>query len=96
MDTSVSISDAQWHHITIVNDFTNAEVLLYLDDIVVASSSNYIFGNYTSSPFIIPAGITGYVDDLRIWEAARDSTEIVDAMNIVVPYDSRFEGLLGF
>jgi len=93
-DSSVSVCDADWHHIAIVNDFTNNQVQMYLDDIIAASSAEYIFGNYNPAGFSIPAGITGYVDDLRLWEAARDSSQVVDAMHIVVPYDS--PGLKGY
>ncbi len=93
-DATVNVNDADWHHIAIVNDFTNNQVLMYVDDIVAASSSEYIFGNYSPAEFTIPAGITGYIDDLRIWEAAREYSQVVDAMNIVVPYDS--PGLKGY
>jgi hypothetical protein len=93
-DTSVDVNDADWHHIAVVSDFTNTQVLMYLDDIPSASATGYIFGNYISAGFAIPVGLTGYVDDLRVWEAARDSSDIVNAMNIVVSYDS--PGLKGY
>jgi hypothetical protein len=93
-DTSVNVTDADWHHIAIVNDFSNNQVRMYLDEIIAASTTEYVLGNYTPAAFTIPSGLTGYVDDLRIWEVARDSSEVVDEMEIVVAYNAT--GLKGY
>ncbi len=87
-DTTIYANDGEWRHLAVVNNFTDNKVLLYINEHIVASQTGIIFGNYTPSGFEVPVGITGFIDDLRVWSAVRDSSEVADAMNIVVPYDS--------
>lgn len=87
-NTGVDINNDSWHHIAIVSNYTDNRVDMYLDDTRAAYATGYRFMNYVQSDVYVPAGFTGGLDDIRIWTAARDSSEVVDAMSIVVPYDS--------
>jgi len=92
--TAVNVNDGGWHHIAIVSDVSGSKVKMYIGDIIAAQSTSYAFGNYTQTNFTVPVGITGYIDDIRIWNAVRDSSQIVDNMSIVVPYNA--SGLKGY
>jgi hypothetical protein len=91
---SLSLSDNEWHHLAVVNDYTNSRTLLYFDEYDVASDTTYIFSGSSDSGFSTDTSFTGFIDDLRIWSTARDSSEIVDGMNIVAAVDEI--GLAGY
>ncbi|MEF3695272.1 MAG: LamG-like jellyroll fold domain-containing protein [Candidatus Cloacimonadota bacterium] len=93
-DTAVAVNDNSWHHIAVVNNVSANTVEMYLDSFKVAVATGYYFANYTAGDFTVPSGFTGYLDDLRLWEAVRDSSQIVDAMSIVMPSNSA--GLKGY
>lgn len=88
-DLALAVNDDSWHHIAVVSDATNNTVKMYLDSYQVAVATGYHFANnYTLANFAVPSGFTGYLDDIRLWAAVRDSSQVVDAMSIVVPGDS--------
>ncbi|MBN2828974.1 MAG: LamG domain-containing protein, partial [Candidatus Cloacimonetes bacterium] len=93
-DIAVDVSNNEWHHIAIINNYTDSYVEMFLDGSNVATDSTYIFGNYVGSDTMVSSGWTGFIDDIRIWSSARDSVQINETMNIVLPYNA--EGLVGY
>ncbi|MCD4817847.1 MAG: right-handed parallel beta-helix repeat-containing protein [Candidatus Cloacimonetes bacterium] len=91
---AINVNDNAWHHLALVNDFTTTNTILYLDDIVIAEQSVYTFGGSSDSGFSTNSSFTGFIDDIRIWSTARDSSEIVEGMDIVTAVDE--VGLMGY
>lgn len=86
-------NDNDWHHIAVVNDYTEARVEMYLDGSLVAADTTFTFANNAASDLIVDE-LTGYLDDIRVWSAARDSSQIQSGMNIITSWDAT--GLLGY
>lgn len=93
-DLAIAVSNNSWHHIAVVNNVATNTVEIYLDSFKVAVATGYYFANYNFGDFAVPSGFTGYLDDIRIWAAVRDSSQVVDAMNMVMPSNS--PGLKGY
>ena len=91
---SVAVNDSTWHHIAVVNNVATNTVEMYLDSYKVAVATGYYFAHYNFGNFAVPSGFTGFMDDIRLWAAVRDSSQVVDAMNMVMPSDS--PGLQGY
>ncbi|KPA15102.1 secreted protein containing Laminin G, subdomain 2 [Candidatus Magnetomorum sp. HK-1] len=60
--SGLSIKDGNWHHIAFVRSSTHTKI--FVDGIVVASTTNSYDVNYTT-PFIVGA-FTGYLDEFRV------------------------------
>ncbi len=84
---SVDVTDNDWHHVALVNNYTETLVTLYLDEYEVASSTDWVLGGTSVEDIVSGPDFEGYLDDIRFWSAARSQSEIVDQMNIIAPVD---------
>ena len=91
---SLTINDNEWHHLVVVNDFTNSQTLLYVDENIVNNSPGILYSGISSGNIISDTGFTGYLDDIRFWSTARTESEILNNMNIVSAIDEL--GLAGY
>ena len=91
---SLSLSDNEWHHLAVVNDYTNSRTFLYFDEYIVASDTSYTFSGSSDAGFSTSASFSGFLDEIKIWNTARDSTDIVEGMNIITAWDEA--GLAGY
>ncbi|MCF7793853.1 MAG: Ig-like domain-containing protein [Candidatus Cloacimonetes bacterium] len=91
---SLIVNDGNWHHLALVNDYANSCVKLYLDEYIVAEGSGFTFSGSSDSGFSISQDFSGFVDDLKIWLSARDSTQIAAGMYVVEAWDA--PGLAGY
>ncbi|MCD4818344.1 MAG: hypothetical protein K8S23_06600 [Candidatus Cloacimonetes bacterium] len=89
-----NVNDGDWHHIALVSDAMNLMSTLYLDEVIVASNTGFAFSGSSDEGFSSSLSFTGYLDDLRIWSTARDSSDIVDRMDITASIDN--EDLAGY
>ncbi|MCD4818343.1 MAG: hypothetical protein K8S23_06595 [Candidatus Cloacimonetes bacterium] len=90
---SLLANDNEWHHLAVVNDVTGSRTLLYFDEYEVARDSSFTFSGSSSAGFAT-SDYTGFLDNIKIWTVARDSSDIVDGKDIVTAWDS--PGLAGY
>ncbi|RLC52772.1 MAG: hypothetical protein DRI23_02025, partial [Candidatus Cloacimonadota bacterium] len=90
---SLLANDNEWHHIAVVNDVTGSRTLLYFDEYEVARDSSFTFSGSSANGFAT-SDYTGFLDNIKIWTVARDSSDIVDGKDIVTAWDS--PGLAGY
>ncbi len=92
--SAIDVCDDEWHHVAVVNDFTNTKVFMYLDGTLASLDSLYTFANNTLSDIQSGSGFVGSLDDIRIWNISRSMPEILSTMNITASYNS--DGLMGY
>ncbi|MCK4357911.1 MAG: hypothetical protein KAW92_04085, partial [Candidatus Cloacimonetes bacterium] len=91
---SLSVNDNEWHHLAVVNDYTNSRTFLYFDEYKVASDTTFVFSGSSDAGFSTSTSFSGFLDNIIIWTAARDSSDIVEGMNIITAWDE--PGLAGY
>ncbi len=91
---SVSVVDNDWHHWAVVSDYSNSSCYLYVDEYIVASSTSFALCTSSTGNILSGTSFDGYLDDIRLWSAARDSSDIVDGKDIIAPCDE--DGLDGY
>ncbi len=84
---SVDVTDNAWHHVALVNDYTNTVVTMYLDEYEVAFSTTWTLGAGSPGDIVSGPDFEGYLDDIRFWSSARTEDEVVSNMNIIAPVD---------
>ncbi|WP_370088103.1 LamG-like jellyroll fold domain-containing protein [Ekhidna sp.] len=89
MDGTVDVNDGLWHHIAVTHENGSNEVRLYVDGIldVVSTSTIYSTGisaNRIGSSYLSGGGndnfFIGEIDEVRIWNAVLDESEIRNNM----------------
>ncbi|RLA04143.1 MAG: hypothetical protein DRQ54_09900, partial [Gammaproteobacteria bacterium] len=106
-DTSVStarndINDNQWHHIACVHDAAAETLHIYVDGIIDASESGAGIGDFFANAEALTLGAgpgpdswySGLLDEIRIWNVARNETEIRAAM--AKRFSDSEAGLVGY
>ena len=106
MTTPEPVADGRWHHAAVVNDPYAGWARLFLDGVPVdslrsedvASTLNTMslaLGGRPVRPGTTPQRVfSGYVDELRVWDAARSAVTIRRTMR--VPLDEMPEGSVRF
>ncbi len=91
---SLLVNDNAWHHIALSYDAAAEVASLYLDGFCVADSSLLLTDTPGGRIFTDSTSLTGYLDDLRLWNTARTQEEIQNHMNLVPAWNSA--GLIGY
>lgn len=100
---SIDVCDDTWHHVAVGRDNVD-RLFLYVDGIEDYRSAATIAGNLSypdgtgaaQDPFLVwgsekhgyQAGYVGYLDELRVWDRRRTSTEVHDARFTSLPGDT--------
>ena len=77
-------SDGTWYHITITYDASAGQAITYIDGSYIGDNTGYINSIFNGSSDLIIGGangsgnVDGLMDDVRIWNDVRTSTEISD------------------
>ena len=98
--STLFVNDDQWHHATIVHNYTNQNSKLYIDGILNGqiNSTNFnlnpvitelAFGSQVSGNTISTnSTLFGQLDDIGIWNRALDSTEVAALYNGNICYQT--------
>ncbi len=85
-----TIADSAWHHITCVYDKPNNTVEFYIDG-ALSGTNNTFVTNYTETGDVYigksthsAATFTGNIHQLRVWNRARTTSEVFAALNITM------------
>jgi VCBS repeat-containing protein len=99
-ESSTSVADGLWHHVAAVYDGANT-VQLYIDGTANGSSTDYGALNITGSNARIGTQSTndqeyfnGQIDEVRVWDKARDVNEIKADMDRQLNGDE--DNLIGY
>jgi hypothetical protein len=91
---SLFVNDGEWHHLAVVNEHSNSSVKLFLDGFLVAEDDSFTFSGSSDSGFSTSQNFTGFLDDIKLWAAIRDSSQIAAGMYVVEAWDT--PGLAGY
>lgn len=91
---SLFLNDGEWHHLAVVNEYSNSAVKLYLDEFLIAEDDTFTFSGSSDAGFSTAADFSGFLDDIKIWATIRDSSQIAGGMYVIESWDA--PGLAGY
>mmetsp|Transcript_5257 Transcript_5257/g.6700 ORF Transcript_5257/g.6700 Transcript_5257/m.6700 type:complete len:481 (+) Transcript_5257:114-1556(+) len=92
-NSGVSYNDDQWYHVAVVRDWTNDDVVLYIDgvSVPVMASATALVDVSSLEPLRIGSSghgapynggpYAGWIDELRVWDHSRSAAQIQALMD---------------
>lgn len=72
-----NIPENEWTHIAIVRDSSKSSVSWYINGVFAKKYTSTYFGTKTTNDIIIGTSFDGELDEIRIWNTARTSNDIL-------------------